>query len=280
MRAVMLLAALVPVVVWAQAKPKPPVIVNPNLEQFEDGPPLPAAHQFIPGETVFFSFQVRGYHVSSEGKVQLVYHIETRDSDGVALAEPASGKIETEVSSLDKEWLPKVRYSCLIPPHALAGRFHITAVLKDGQTGLEANVETTFTVQGRAVDTSGPFSIRNIRFLRSEEAGTALVDPTYKPGDKLWARFDITGFKLGERNHIEVIYGISIVSPSGKVLYTEPEAASEEDSSFYPRRYVPGVVSLNIQTKTSPGDYTLVITARDQVGDQTCEGRGTFRVEP
>ena len=279
MRAIALVAALAEALAWAQAPPKPPVSVSATLQQFEDGPSLPAAHQFIPGETVFFSFQVRGYSVSSEGKVQFTYRIEALDPDGALLAEPDTGRIETEISDLDKEWLPKVRYSCLIPPHALPGQYRIAALVRDGRTALDAKAEATFTVQGRAVDTSGPFSVRNVRFFRSEDDRTPLAVATYRPGDTLWARFDITGFKRGEKNHVEVIYGISIVGPSGKVLYSEPEAASEEDSSFYPRRYVPGVVSLNIQPRTAPGEYTLLVTARDQVGNQTCEGPFVFRIE-
>jgi hypothetical protein len=279
MRAVVLVAAAVIAVGRAQAQPKPPVIVNATLQEYEDGPPLRAGHEFIPGETVFFSFQVRGYSVSSEGKVQFTYRIEALDSDGVNLAEPVSGSIETEISELDKDWLPKVRYSCLIPPHALPGKLRIAAMARDGQTGLEAKTEVDFAVRGRTVDTSGPFSVRDIRFLRAEDDRTPLAVATYRPGDTLWARFDITGFKLGEKNHLDVIYGISIVSPSGKQLYSEPEAAAEEEAPFYPRRYVPGVVSLNVQAKTTPGEYTLIVTARDQVGNQTCEGRGVFRVE-
>jgi hypothetical protein len=279
MRALALVAAPALAAAWAQAPPKPPVIVNATLQQYEDGPTLPAGHQFIPGETVFFSFQVRGYSVSPEGKVQLSYRIEAQDADGAPLAEADTGSIETEISDLDKDWLPRVRYSCLIPPHALPGKFRITAVVRDGRTALEARQEAAFTVQGRAVDVSGPFSVRNIRFLRSEEDRAPLAVASYRPGDTLWARFDITGFKLGDKNHVEVVYGISIVSPSGKVLYSEPEAASEEDASFYPRRYVPGVASLNVQPKTTPGEYTLLITARDLVGHQTCEGRGVFRIE-
>ena len=282
MRILALAAALAPGVAWAQAQApaKPPVIINATVQQYEDGPSIPTGHKFVPGETVFFSFQVRGFSVSSEGKVRLTYRIETVDSDGVPMVEPDTGRIETEISDLDKDWLPKVRYSCLIPPHALPGEFRITALVRDASTVLDAKTEATFSVQGRAVDTSGPFSVRNIRFLRSEDDRTPLTVVAYRPGEALWARFDITGFKSGEKNHIDVIYGISIVSPSGKVLYSEPEAASEEDAPFYPRRYVPGVVSLTVQPKTTPGEYTLIITARDQVGNQTCEGRGVFRVEP
>jgi hypothetical protein len=281
MRVLALAAALMPAAIWAQAPAKPPEVVNVTVQQYEDGPSVPAGNRFIPGETVFISFQIRGYSVSPAGKVLLTYRIEAVDQDGVPVVEPESGRVETELTSQDKDWLPKVRHSVLIPPHALPGEFRITALVRDGRTMLDAKAEAVFNVQGRAVDTSGPFAVRNVRFFRSEEDQTPMAVPAYRPGDAFWARFDITGFKSGEKNRIEVLYGISIVSPSGKVLFSESEAALEEDSSlFYPRRYVPGVFSLTVQPRTTPGEYTLVITALDQVGEQTCETRGTFRIEP
>ncbi|MFB3776260.1 MAG: hypothetical protein ACE141_01580 [Bryobacteraceae bacterium] len=280
MRVVALTVVLIPAAIWAQAPAKPPEIVNVTVHQYEDGPAVPSGNRFIPGETVFVSFQVKGYSVSSDSKVLLTYRIEAADADGVALVEPDTGRVETELSPQDKEWLPKVRYSVLVPPHALPGKYRVSAVVRDGRSGLDAKTEVWFSVQGRAVDTSGPFAVRNVRFYRSEEDQTPMVTPVYRAGEAFWARFDITGFKLGEKNRVEVLYGVSIVSPAGKVLFSEPEAALEEDTSFYPRRYVPGVFSLTVQPKTTPGEYTLVVTARDLIGDQTAETRSTFRVEP
>ena len=34
------------------------------LRQFEDGPALPASHEFLPGETIYWSFRVKGFHVN------------------------------------------------------------------------------------------------------------------------------------------------------------------------------------------------------------------------
>jgi hypothetical protein len=279
MRILALAAVLLPTAIRAQAPAKPPEIVNLTVHQYEDGPAVPSGNRFIPGETVFISFQVKGYSVSPDSRVVLTYRIEAEDSDGVPLVEPDAGRIETEIGPQDKEWLPKVRYSVLIPPHALPGKYRVTSLLRDGRSALDAKAEVWFNVQGREVDTSGPFAVRNVRFFRSEEDQRPMAVPSYRAGEAFWARFDITGFKLGEKNRVEVLYGISIVSPSGKVLFSEPEAALEEDASFYPRRHVPGAFSLTVQPKTTPGEYTLVVTARDQVGDQTCETRSSFRIE-
>ncbi|HSW50981.1 MAG TPA: hypothetical protein VLH09_12435 [Bryobacteraceae bacterium] len=276
---ILVLAAVLTPALGAEGPAKPPEIVGVTVHQYEDGPAVPSGNRFIPGETVFVSFQVRGYSVSPDSKVLLTYRIEATDSGGVPLVEPDSGRIETEIAPQDKEWLPKVRYSALIPPHALPGKYRVAALVRDGRSATDAKVEVWFSVQAREVDTSGPFAVRNVRFFRSEEDQRPMATPAYRAGEAFWARFDITGFKLGDKNRVEVLYGVSIVSPAGKVLFSEPEAALEEDTSFYPRRHVPGVFSLTVQPKTTPGEYTLAVTARDLVGDQTAETRSTFRIE-
>ncbi len=273
---VILLAAL------PQAAPVSLVIVKPTLHQFEDGPPVYADHRYIPGETVFFSFQAQGYQVARKDdsrKVLLSYRIDALDSGDVRLVETATGKIDTELTPQDKDWLPKVRHSFLIPPHALPGSYKILASIKDELSGQEANTEVSFTVHGRHVEPSETLVVRNFRFQRSENATQSLVTAAYRAGDTLWAKFDITGFQVGEKNRIWVEYGISILNSEGKVLYSQPEGAVEQDAPFYPKRYVPGIVSLNIQPGTPAGEYAILVTARDEVGKHTVESRHVFRVE-
>ena len=77
-----LLALLLQAATPAQPPVKPLAIVNVTLHQFEDGPPIPSGHQFIPGETVFFSLQVQAYQVAPDRKVRLSYRTEASDSGG------------------------------------------------------------------------------------------------------------------------------------------------------------------------------------------------------
>ena len=83
MRACLLLAVVTALAGLAQEPARPLVAVNPILQQFEDGPPLAGDYRFLPGETVFFSFQVQGYQQSPERQVRLTYSIETLDSDRI-----------------------------------------------------------------------------------------------------------------------------------------------------------------------------------------------------
>lgn len=259
--------------------PQPPRIVNATLHQFEDGPPAYAGHRYIAGETVFFSFQVADFRVSPEKKVHLSYRIDAMDSEGILLTKSETGKVDVELAPQDKEWMPRVRRSFVIPPHALPGEFKVTAAVTDELSGREATSEVRFVVDGRRVEPSKTLVVRNFRFLRREEDTHAMPVAAYRPGDRLWARFDITGFKIAERNHIHVDYGLAILDPSDEVLYSEPLAATEEDSPFYPKRHVPSVLSLSIQPGTPAGEYILLLTTRDTLSGQTYETRQVFRVE-
>jgi hypothetical protein len=254
-------------------------ILDIGVRQMEDGPLLPPGAAFVPGETVFFSFQVQGYGVAAGGKVQLSYRVEVLDPAGIPVVEPKEGQVATTLSSLDKGWLPRVRHQFMIPPHALGGQFRVTAVVRDEYTSQEARAETVLPVASRTVDVSGPLAIRSLRFFKGEDDRNLLTDPVYRAGDTLRARFDVVGFARGEKNRIRVSYGVAVTAPSGKVVFSEPEAAVEEDSPFYLKQYVPGEAQLTVQPGTPPGAYTLVINARDEVGGGACEARGTFRVE-
>jgi hypothetical protein len=279
MRACVLLALLTALPGLAQEPVRPLVALNPILQQFEDGPPLAGDFKFLPGETVFCSFQVQGFQPSPDRQVRLTYSIETLDSDQIRLVEPSSDKLETTVTEQDKEWLPRIRYSVPLPPYALPGQYRIAARVKDDLSGREALAEIKVIVGGRAVERSDSPTLRNFRFLRGEEDAEPLRAAAYKSGDTLFARFDVTGYKIGDKNRILVICGISIVAPSGKEVFSEPRAAVAEEETFYPKRYFLGAFSLNVQPKTTPGVYTLVISVRDEVGGQTYQSRQPFRIE-
>jgi hypothetical protein len=89
----------------------------------------------------------------------------------------------------------------------------------------------------------------------------------------------MTGYKYGDKNRYSVEYGLAILRESGEQVFAQPAAAADSNESFYPQRYVPGAVSLNLQPDVPEGSYTLVITMADKVGDQTAEARREFRIQ-
>jgi hypothetical protein len=254
------------------------------LRQFEDGPALGASHEFLPGETIYWSFRVRGYHVKKteneagdqESSMKLGWSVQATDPKGVPIEKERSGHVETRLFEQDKDWTPRAADSFVVPPLAPNGIYHATVTVKD-ESG-EATSTLEFKVRGDKIEPSDTLIGHDVRFLRSENDPIPLHNPIYQAGDTLWVRFDITGYKFGEKNKYDVEYGLAVLRANGETMFTQPVAAKETSESFYPQHYVPGVLSLGLNKDLPNGSYTLVITMRDKIGDQTWESRNQFQV--
>jgi hypothetical protein len=272
-----LLPILLACSLWGAATPL--AVVRPTVSDRDGGAAVPGSFVHDPGETMFFSFQVDGFTASSGDRVHLSYKLDAFDPHGVRIMEPAAAEIEETLAAEDKNWKPTVRQEIVIPPLADSGTYKIVISVNDVVGKTAATKEVPFEVRGRRVDPSDTLVIRNIRFYRGEEDREALSKAAYRPGDAVWARFDIIGFKYGEVNSIDVGYDVAVLSSTGKVIYTQPQAGADRSQSFYPKRYVPAIFSLATKHDTRPGEYTLSITAHDGVGNQTFEARHTFTIE-
>ncbi|MCZ2151493.1 MAG: hypothetical protein LC126_27440 [Bryobacterales bacterium] len=274
--AVLFPCLLLPLLLGAQT-PKL-TIISPAFHQFEDGPPMPANPFFVAGETLFFSCRVTGYKAGEKETMGIEWKIEPLDDQNVALAKPETKSLETDLAPEDRDWKPIIRYQLVTPYSALCRRCRIRIDVKDRLSGQTAAAEFPFSIHGKAVEPSETLTVRNFRFLRSETDETPLAVPAYRPGDQLWARFEMTGYRFGEGNSIHVEYGISVYRPSGKLLYEEPKAAETEERSFYPKRFIPGVLNLRLQGLPA-GEYPILLVVKDLAGNQKFEAKYSFRVE-
>ena len=258
-------------------------IVQPLLSQIEDGAPVSSGYEFLAGETIHFSCRVEGFKKledkSEVEKMLVTYQVEARDSRGVLLQPVQEGREGGTVTAEDKSWMPKIRESIVVPPLAESGEYQILVKVKDEIAQTAAEGRMPFTVKGRDVAPSDTLVVRNFRFLRGEEDGKALQLAAYRPGDQVWARFEMTGYKLGERNQFDIAYGLQVLRSDGSAAYSEPQAATGKDQTFYPQRYQPGVLNLNLAKDQKTGEYTIVLTVRDNLGNQTYETREKFSVE-
>ena len=276
---VLLAAFLIVPLALSAAAEKKLAIVEPAFAQIDDGPAAAKDDQFVPGETLFFRCQVEGYKKSESNEIQLGYQVEAADARGVMLLLPEKGAIKTTLSPEDKNWMPKIRYTVVIPPLAETGEYHVTVTVKDELANSSAETHATFLVQGRSVAPSDTLAVRNFRFFRGENEDKALEVPAFRPGDSLWARFDMTGYKIGEKNMFDIGYGLVVLRSDGSVAYSQPEAANSKEAPFYPQRYQPGELSLNMPKDIAKGEYTIVLTVHDNLGNQSCETREKFSIE-
>jgi hypothetical protein len=254
--------------------------VQPRVSQSEDGPSLESGQAFLSGEQVFFSFQAENYKTGTTGKVQLTGHIGAFDPKGTPIAPLDEVVIGTTLSQEDKDWKPKLRSQLQLPSIAPPGTYRIKFDVTDLQTNQKASGEMTFPVHGRSVEPSAELTIRGLGFYRTQEEETPLRVAAYRPGDIMWVRFDVTGFKHGEQNSIDVSYDVAVLKRDGSTLFSQEAAAVEKSQAFYPQPWVPGEFNLSLQTTMSAGTYTLMITAHDGIeAGQTATAKAEFRVE-
>lgn len=272
-------AAGVPMAAAGAEQGKAFTIQRVILHQSEDGPAVTENYVWMPGETVFLSFLMSGYKGGAGDKIALSYQIDAVDPQGVKLIETVTGKVDGELAAEDKDWLPKVRGTIPVPPLADTGDYKILIRARDEGSGASSEKEVSFHVRGREVEPSDHLVVRNFRFLRGEGDKAPLTPAVYHAGEPVWARFEITGYRLGEKNRYEVEYGISVLKASGEAIYSQPQAAVEQNQSFYPKRYVPGEFNLNTRPDTKPGEYTILLTVKDNVGGQASESKYGFRIE-
>src|SRR5215472_6564570 len=105
------------------------------MQQFEDGPLLPASYEFLPGEAAHFMCRLAAYQVDKSDednqRVKLSWKLEVFDPAGVPLEKPKSGQIEGRVLPEDKNWVPKFVAGFTIPPFAPSGDYRVAIAAKD-----------------------------------------------------------------------------------------------------------------------------------------------------
>lgn len=259
--------------------PKKFAIVRAAFSQTEDGPAAARDEQFVPGETIFFRCQVEGYQKSETDEIHLSYVVEAKDARGVPLQLSETGVINSTLSAEDKDWSPKIRYTVIVPPLAGSGEYQVLVKVKDELAKVSLDARATFSVRGRDVAPSETLIVRNFRFQRSEDDDKPLQVAAYRPGDAVWARFDMTGYKIGEKNQMDIEYGLSVLRSDGSAAYSQPQAATARDAPFYPQLYQPGELSLNLAKDQKKGEYTIVLKIKDNLGNQSYETREKFSVE-
>jgi len=254
-------------------------IVRPILSDADGGAALPAGFEYRPGETLFFSCRIANYQKTAEEKVHLAYSVQAFDPKGVPLVELFKNDIASEVAPQDKEWMPRIATEIAIPPLIAPGMYTIVVKAEDLVAKSNSELSVPFQVRGRRVGPSDSLTVENVQFFRGEDDAQPLERAVYQPGDTVWTRFDITGFRYGPGNQIDVGYVVSVLDGAGKELWTQPEPTAERGGSFYPKLWVSASMSIAIQKNTRLGQYFFSIRVQDAVGGQDYETKAGFTVQ-
>lgn len=257
-------------------KPKEFAIVNARLLDSRDGYPVPMDSIFFPGESVHLVFNIAGFMVDDEYRLKLKYTVKTVGAAGVAFSVPEGGEIDTELAPQDEKWLPIVRSSPELPPHAESGTYKFILKATDELSKKQAEKIIEFNVSGANVEPGDDLVIRNVRFSRSE-GGETLPEPAFLAGEPVWGAFYITGYRIGEDNRYSIESDMKVVDKGGEVLYAF-DPVQEMGSPFYPRMWVPATFRLDLDKDIPAGEYSILLTVRDRLSDQTSEATRPFSV--
>lgn len=257
--------------------PEPLTILNARVESSEDAPSAPPDYEFLPGDFLYFQFEVSGFKIGGSEyngprTISLAYDIEARDSQGVLLAPPEKGTIQEEVAPQDKDWTPKRRASFLLPSYPAYQECRLSLTVNDLLAKSTTHREFPFILAGTKIESPVSLAIQNVRFLRSNEDGPGLQVVAYRPGDTVWARFDMTGFQLGPHNLVELSYDVTVRRPDGKVIFHRENAARQKlEGLFYPPQVVPGVLSVTTTPDLQHGEYIFIILLKDEIARKNIE---------
>jgi hypothetical protein len=283
----MMFALAVPCILFAALPESPQAklkIVNAGVQRVEDGPFVPRDYKFLPGDYLHFEFAVSGFKISGDAysesrQISLSYTVEAVDDKNIALAPPVRGTIKDDITPEDKKWIPKRRASFLLPSYIADGTYTVRVTVEDVLAKTKANADYPFQIGGRIIHPVTSLTLQNFRFLRSEQDGPALELPAYRAGATVWARFDITGFKVGPANSVALQYGVKVLRPDGSEIFAQPEAANEKIATSYPPQFVPGVLSITTTPNLAGGEYTMVVAVHDLIGSQDRVTSYQFRIE-
>jgi len=254
-------------------------VVRPTLhERKEDGPAITPNYEYYSGELLYLSFRISGFKAVKD-QVNVRWQVVAVDPEGLLLAPPANGEVKEELSHNDKDWMPKAAHTLALPAQLPPGEYKLKVRIADELANANAEKEIAFKVGGKPLPRVGELSILELKFFRAETDRQPMEPAAYHSGETLLARFQLAGFELGEKNRFEVDYGLTILSPSGKVLFTQEQAAADSGSPFYPQRTLNGALTLNLTAGVQAAEYTLVVRARDLVGKKEAESRAQFTVE-
>lgn len=267
--------ALTPVA--GAAPPKLAIVQTILHEQREDAPAVSANYRYVAGEVLYLGYRIAGYTVKDDA-VDLRWQMFLTDSDGLLLAPLEQGAFKDEVTSHDKDWLPRVEQAVPLPPQLYAGDYTIHLRVTDELAQSTVEETVPFRVRGRTREKLEGVQIRGLRFYRGEDDPAPADPAVYRPGAAVWARFEILGYTIGEKNAFDVEYGLSVYRPSGELLFEQPVAANEHDAPFYPKFWLVGGFNLNLGADLSPGEYTVRVQVRDKLAQKTGELAAAFQV--
>lgn len=251
--------------------------------RYEGGAPMPQPITFLPGDQVVFRAKVAGFRAAEVGyqeyRAKLSYEVSAVDFRGLVIGKTKKGEFDEPIHKEDKEWMPTLDYKFLIPAMAEYGAARIHLRIRDEVSQKETVFEESLQVNGKRLPALESVRVINFGFYRQQDDRSPLPSGVYRPGNTLWAKFDVAGFRIEDQNHFHAECDVQVRDGEGKVLFEQPAAISRDAKPEYPERYLPGTFSLEIRPGTASGQYAIAVIAHDRLSGQSNESVFPFTID-
>lgn len=153
-----------------------------------------------------------------------------------------------------------------------------------------AGVGSAIQGTGSSSATSGDFGGRSVAgasealslvnlALVEEEGAPERPDARFKPGQKLYARFQVVGFGMDSQGQADLFFDVLALDPEGLRLY-ENWRPTFKGSPKNPKDPIPATMELDIPDFAPAGLYKLIIKVKDAVKEVEAELVREFSVGP
>ncbi|OFW11039.1 MAG: hypothetical protein A3H27_17715 [Acidobacteria bacterium RIFCSPLOWO2_02_FULL_59_13] len=250
-----------------------------------DGSLLPRFTMTAGGD-VILTFRVEGFHREEgldqsglpEYHVKLQYDVELQDPQGVLVSPPETDEIEAYLGLRDDDWTPKIRWSASIPAYAPAGDYQIRLQVRDLLDEQEAKASASFRVVGEQFRAAPTLEVQQVEYAGAE-AGPWFRQRYFSLHEPVHIRYRVAGFAVSPEKEIWVEQDWQVLDENQQVIVNQENTLVERQQRFYPPRFLATRFQLRLDDP-KPGAYTLRITVRDRIAQQSISLDSTFFFRP
>lgn len=141
----------------------------------------------------------------------------------------------------------------------------------------ESKAETESVIEDDTVFTEGDLKIINFTFLESKERNQRSVR-TFKAGEKIYSKYDITGYTTDQDGRYELDVKISVYDPN-ELLVLTPWSTNVKQFPEKKGMPIAGTFNFDLPVYCPSGNYNIKFSVTDLVNHKTIESVEKFSVE-
>lgn len=242
------------------------------------GGPLRKPGPYKPGDTVFAEYQVTGFTLGPDRRIEVALGLEVLDPNGLALMKPWHDKMSGSLAQGSREL--RGYYNLTLPEFASPGSYQVLIHAIDAlNNNKEVKRVEKFEVQATAGEPAGALEIRGFVSGISKDM-LSPAKPVLQPPATLHMSFKLFGLSFKD-DRLDAKVSLKLRGPDGTLVKEWPEWAVIQDEFFYhpPTFYLPVTGYFEVPEDGVQGVYTQHYEITDNVSGKSLEYTAEFEVQ-